>query len=169
MYSNVRPAALTVSTSAAALKTVRKTGLRRSWPKADWSHALTPATSIVSSVPMSSRAAKSTLYETERLDELGPSGTRSRRLDANADAASKVANSAGFTTCLGPHSASTAAPAAMISATKNVAASGWDRAVSSGRYGRTLTLAAPAVNLTRGSLTYHVATSVPHHDDASCA
>src|SRR5262245_14923156 len=101
--------------SAAALKNVRnirKAGLRLSWPNADWSHALTTATTMVNSVPMSRRAAKSTLYDTERFDELEPSGTRSRRLDASAEAASSVANRIGFGTRLGPHAVSTAAPAA---------------------------------------------------------
>ena len=63
---------------------------------------------MVRSVPISSRAAKSTLYDTERFDELAPSGTRSRRLDASAEAARSVANRTGLGTCLGPHSASTA-------------------------------------------------------------
>src|SRR5262245_21339395 len=76
------PTTFTVTTSDAMLKSVRYGAVRCCVRNVHWLHALAAATSIVSSGPSSSSAAKSTAYDTDIVDPLDASG----RLTLNAGA-----------------------------------------------------------------------------------
>ena len=160
------------STSVATLKTdsedrnasfeAERTGARRS----------RPATIIVSSVPMSRRAAKSTLYEIDRFGRVcaqrnteSEAGRQRRRCQQcrRTDPGSAAASA--------PITRSTAAPAATISCDEQrrsaAAAIGLPRHPASGAR---LTLGLLPPSCSRGArLACHVAASVPRPVHRRCA
>src|SRR6266850_7572200 len=106
-----RPAAFTVRTSDAMLKSVR-CGLERTCVrKVHCAQALTAATSIVSSAPRSSSAAKSTAYDTDIVEPLVARGRLTLRAEASDEQRSSVAKTSGFAMVCGVKNARTSTPA----------------------------------------------------------
>src|SRR6478672_7906273 len=89
------PAAFTVRTSDAMLYSVRYSGLRVFIRNVHWLHALTPATSIVSSAPSIRSAAKSTAYDTDIDDPLFVRGRLTFSADASEEKRRSARKSAG--------------------------------------------------------------------------
>src|SRR5262249_56948699 len=106
------PTAFTVSTSDAMLKSVRCGGVRDSVRNVHWLHALAAATSIVSSAPSSSRAAKSTAYDTDIVDPLLASGRLTLNAEAREESRSSAANTGSWVMPRAAKTASTTAPPA---------------------------------------------------------
>src|SRR5262249_10571218 len=118
------PTAFTVSTSDAMLKSVRCGGVRDSVRNVHWLHALAPATSIVSSAPSRSSAAKSTAYDTDIVDPLLASGRLTLNAEASDDNSSNAKKSVGCAIDRGANNTSTTAPAVRTAPTKSRAAIG---------------------------------------------
>src|SRR5262245_47583092 len=106
------------------LNSVRYRGVRDSVRNVHWLHALVAATSIVSSAPRSSSAAKSTAYDTDIVDPLLVSGRLTLNADASADNPRSATKSDGSAMERGAKIARTTAPAVRTAPTKSRAASG---------------------------------------------
>ena len=89
-----------------------------------WLHALAAATSIVSSAPSSSSAAKSTAYDTDIVEPLRASGRLTLSAEASDEQPSRTANSSGFAIACGTNTTSVSAPAARTAPTYSRAAIG---------------------------------------------
>src|SRR5207248_9330710 len=118
------PAAFTVTTSEAMLKSVLYSGDRDCVRKVHWLHALAAATSIVSFAPSISSAAKSTAYDTDIVEPLVASGSLTFRADASDEQPSRIANRSGFAIECGANIPRTIAPAASTAPTKRRAPTG---------------------------------------------
>src|SRR5471030_348902 len=105
------PAAFTVSTSDAMLKSVRYGADRDCVRNVHWLHA-PAAASIVSSAPSRSSDAKSTAYDTDIVDPLEASGRLTFSAKASDEHASRKANSIGSAMVRGAKTARVSAPAA---------------------------------------------------------
>src|SRR5688572_31316920 len=100
------------------LKSVRWTGLRSLIRNVHWLHALTAATTIVSSGPSSSSDAKSTAYETDIVDPLRAIGRLTLKTDVIDESASSSRNSHGDrSVSTGKKTTSSPAPSAMTAPT----------------------------------------------------
>src|SRR5215204_900467 len=106
------------------LKKIRKGGLRLAILTVVCAHALSAATSIVGFGPSRINEAKSMVYETERLDALVPSGNRSFRPEAMADASDRATKSGRCGRVVGRCVVRTTPAAPMIPPTKNRAEGG---------------------------------------------
>src|SRR5579872_3781425 len=122
MYA--RPAAFTVRTSDAMLKSVRYGADRAFVRNVHWLQALAAATSIVSFAPRRSSAAKSTAYDTDIVEPLAASGRLTFSADASDEKPSSTAKSTGCAMVCGPNTAITTAPAASTAPTYSCAAIG---------------------------------------------
>src|SRR5690349_23728459 len=92
------------------LKSVRYGGVRDSVRNEHWLHALAAATSIVSSAPSRSSAAKSTVYDTDIVEPWPASGRLTLNAEASDESSSSAANSGGLRIVRGAKIASTTAP-----------------------------------------------------------
>src|SRR5438046_10154869 len=90
------PAAFTVSTSDAMLKSVRYGADRVCVRKVHCAYALAAATIIVSFAPSRSRAPKSTAYDTDIVEPLVASGRFTFNADASDEHPRRRANSTAF-------------------------------------------------------------------------
>src|SRR5262249_44914058 len=106
-----KPAALTVSTSDAMLKSVRYVSPRARTLNVHWAHALTAATIIVSFGPSSNSDAKSTAYDTDIVEPLVASGRLTLSPDAIEEKTRKVTNSAGLSMVCGAKRTNVRTPA----------------------------------------------------------
>src|SRR5437764_13471944 len=111
-HMKTMPAAFTVRTSDAMLYSVRYSGLRVFIRNVHWLHALAPATSIVSSAPSISSAAKSTAYDTDIDEPLLVSGRLTFSADASEEKTRRAVKSAGSPIRRGANAGRTAKPAA---------------------------------------------------------
>src|ERR1700754_3626620 len=89
-----------------------------------WLKALAAATSIVSSAPSSSSAAKSTAYDTDIVEPLLASGRLTLKAEASDDRTRSAAKSPGLTIARGANPTSTTAPAVRTEPTKGRAGRG---------------------------------------------
>src|ERR1700754_4454492 len=89
-----------------------------------WLKALAAATSIVSSAPSSSSAAKSTAYDTDIVEPLVASGRLTLKADASEERTSSERNNPGLVIVRGAKTASTKAPAVRTAPTKSRAGMG---------------------------------------------
>src|SRR5213083_2230067 len=120
----VQPAAFTVSTSDAMLKSVRCGADRVFVRNVHWLHALVAATIIVSFGPSMSRAATSTAYDTDIVEPLVDSGRLTFSAEASDEQPISTANSNGFAISCGANSPKVKAPAASTAPTKSRAGMG---------------------------------------------
>src|SRR5439155_27364554 len=94
------------------LKRVRYGADRVCVRNVNWLNALAAATSIVSSAPSNSSAAKSTAYDTDIVEPLDASGRLTLRAEASDEQPSRNANNSGFAIPCGQNVRSVSAPAA---------------------------------------------------------
>src|SRR5262245_11862060 len=106
------------------LKSVRYGGVRDSVRNVHWLQALAAATSIVSSAPSRTSAAKSTAYDTDIVDPLLASGKLTLKADASDESSSSAVKSGRFAIARGTNTASTTAPAVRTAATNSRAGVG---------------------------------------------
>src|SRR5438093_4155108 len=111
------PAAFTVTTSEAMLKSVLYSGDRDCVRKVHWLHALAAATSIVSFAPSISSAAKSTAYDTDIVEPLVASGRLTFSADAIDENSSRAMKSHGLSMECGAKRTRTTTPAAKTAPT----------------------------------------------------
>src|SRR5215510_4010372 len=97
------------------LKSVRWIGLRSLIRNVHWLNALAAATTIVSFGPSNRRAAKSTAYETDIVDDRRASGRFTLKTEVTDDRKSSVRKSSGFPkNFVGKHTTNRSAPMAMM-------------------------------------------------------
>src|SRR6185295_3159529 len=106
------------------LNSVRNTSDRACVRNVHWLYALAAATIIVSLAPRSSRAAKSTAYDTDIVDPLLASGRLTLSAEASDEKQSKAVNSSGFPMLCGAKKIRMTRPAVSTDPTKIRAAMG---------------------------------------------